>query len=261
MSFRLTGARVLFMASPQLENGYTKIANELLEALMTVKMSGSEWQFVMCLLRKTYGYNQKEAHVKNTYITLATGMCKERVSETKKKLLARKIVTEKRNIISLNKDYEEWIELRKNVTVVTEKRNNLLRKSVPIKERKKLNKTKESMSFNYNEDKHYEEVAIDAETGEPLTTQGKNKKTRAVDADVLAVFELFNNPAKALWRMREIERIAAQTLFDVYGLETLKKRVARIEIEKQKKDPYFPEVNTPSQLLDKMSSVERYLGI
>ncbi len=121
----------------------------------------------------------------------------------------------------------------------------------------------ESMSWkNYNEDGHYEDEAIDLETGLPTSTpKGNKKKTRAVDADVLAVFELFNNPAKALWRMREIERIAAQTLFEVYGLETLQKRIARIEIEKQKKDPYFPEINTPSQLLDKMSSVERYLGI
>jgi len=114
---------------------------------------------------------------------------------------------------------------------------------------------------NYNEDRHYEEPSMDIETRQYPSTKGKEKKTRAVNADVLAVFELFNNPAKALWRMREIERIAAQTLFEVYGLETLTKRVARIEIEKQKKDPYFPEVNTPSQLLDKMSSVERYLGI
>jgi hypothetical protein len=100
------------------------------------------------------------------------------------------------------------------------------------------------MSFkNYNEDGHYEETAIDLETGEPLSPKGKEKKkTRAVDADVQAVFDLFNNPASALWRMREIERVAAQTLFEVYGLETLTKRIARIEIEKQKKDPYFPEV-------------------
>jgi hypothetical protein len=127
---------------------------------------------------------------------------------------------------------------------------------------KELNNKEDMFKNKYNEDGHYDEAAIDAETGEPLTSKGPVKnKTRAVDADVLAVFELFSNPAKALWRMREVERVAARTLFEVYGLETLTKRIARIEAEKQKKDPYFPEVNTPSQLLDKMSSVERYFGI
>jgi len=232
-------------------------------------MSGSEWQYVVCLFRKTYGYNQKEAWVKNTYVTLATGLCKERVSETKKKLLARKIVTEKRNNISLNKNYEEWIELRKNVTIVTEKRNNLLRKSVPIKERKKLIKETAAKAEGnsslmawkkYNEDGHFEEVAIDAETGEPLTPKGKEKK-KSASADALAVFELFSNPAKGTWHLRPLERAAAQILHDTYGLDTLKKRLKRIEQEREKKDPYFPDANTPSQLLDKMPNLERYLGI
>jgi phage replication O-like protein O len=255
------------MASPQLEDGYTKVANELLEALVSVQMSGSEWQYLMCLIRKSYGYNQKEAWLKNTYVAKACGLHRQRVYEAKTRLLEKNIVTQKRDKIILNKDYETWKVSRKNVTLVTEKRYKVSRKSVPIKENKEtiLNKAAKAESMNwkkYNEDSHYEDNAIDLETGEPLLPRGKEKKkTRAVDADVLAVFELFNNPARALWRLREIERVAAQTLFEVYGLETLKKRIARIEIEKKKKDPYFPEVNTPSQLLDKMSSVERYLGI
>ena len=87
------------------------------------------------------------------------------------------------------------------------------------------------------------------------------KKEKNVSDDVKAVFDLFNNPASALWGLREIERVAAQALFDTYGLEKLSNRMKRIEAEKQKKDPYFPEVNTPSQLLDKMPNVERYLNI
>jgi len=88
------------MASPQLENGYTRVANELLEALMTVQMSGSEWQYVMCVFRKTYGYNKKEDWVTNTQIMKMTGLRKERVSEAKSRLLNKKIVTENRNKIS-----------------------------------------------------------------------------------------------------------------------------------------------------------------
>lgn len=89
----------------------------------------------------------------------------------------------------------------------------------------------------------------------------EKKKKQSVSDDVQAVFDLFSNPAKVTWRLREIERVAAQALFDTYGLETLEKRIKRIEIEKKKNstDPFFPLVTTPSQLLDKMEAIERYL--
>lgn len=126
----------------------------------------------------------------------------------------------------------------------------------------KTEKIKKNMPIkNYNEDSHFEENSIDLETGLSTSPLKAKKKKGVVTAEMVEVFELFKNPARALWGMRELERTAAKTLFDTYGLEKLTIRLARIEEEKKKKDPYFPEVNTPAQLLDKMSSVERYFGI
>lgn len=122
------------MASPQKENGFTPIANELVEHLVSVRMSGTEWQYVMCIFRKTYGWNKKEDWITNSQIVTMTGLKKERVSEAKSRLIKRNIVTEKRNKISIQKDWEKWVELRKSVTIVTEKRNSELRKSVHTKE-------------------------------------------------------------------------------------------------------------------------------
>lgn len=170
------------MASPQLENGYTKVANELFDALCCLQLSGHEWSYVMAVMRKTYGYNKKEDWVTNTQIAQMTGLRKERVSEAKKRLVEKKIVTENRNKISLNKNYEEWQELRKTVTGVTENRNKKLRKTVSTKERKKIYKTNTADAVNnslltdmkfrdkrrYNEDGHWEEPSIDADTGEEL---------------------------------------------------------------------------------------------
>jgi phage replication O-like protein O len=50
------------MASPQLENGYTKIANELLDVLMRHPevMKGSLFQVIAVVWRKTYGWDKKE---------------------------------------------------------------------------------------------------------------------------------------------------------------------------------------------------------
>jgi len=87
------------------------------------------------------------------------------------------------------------------------------------------------------------------------------KKPPSRTKDIESVFRLFKNPAWQTWKVRPLERKAAEVLFDTYGLEVLTKRLARIEKEKQNKDPYFPEVNTPSQLLDKMPNIERYLNV
>lgn len=116
------------------------------------------------------------------------------------------------------------------------------------------------MSFQnakrYSEEHGYQEDALQTD---PDYKAKKAKKSGKASDDQMAVFELFNNPAKALWRMREIEREAAQVLFDTYGLKTLEKRITRIEKLKQNEDPYLPQVDTPSELLDKMPKVERYL--
>jgi len=256
------------MASPQLKKGYLSIANESIEALSAVKMSGTEWQYLMCLFRKTYGYHKKEDWITNTQVMKMTGLKKERVSEAKSRLLARNIVTEKRNNISYQKDYEKWIVLRKSVTIVTEKRNKVLRKSVPTKDRKikdtsqtslteELKANQEEVMWNKKSD-DFEEDPIQTD---PDHKAKKAKKQGKASEDQLAVFELFSNPAKALWRMRELERVSAQTLFETYGLDTLKKRIDRIDLEKKKKDPFLPQVDTPSELLDKMPKIERYLNV
>lgn len=227
-----------------------------------MQMSGTEWQYVLCLIRKSYGFNQKEAWIKNVYVSKLTGLPRQRVYEAKLRLLEKNIVTQNRDKISLNKDYDTWGLSRKSVTLVTEKRSKKERKSVPIKETKKRNKIKEIMSFKnrYNEDGHYDEAAIDSETREPLTPKGKEKK-KSASADALAVFALFDNPAKGIWPMRPLERAAAQVLHDTYGLETIAKKLKRIALEREKKDQYFPDANTPSELLDKMPKLDRYFTV
>lgn len=166
------------MASPQKENGFTPIAHEILEHLMCVRMSGAEWQYAVCIFRKTYGFQKKEDWVTNTQVMEMTGLCKERVSEAKTRLIKRNIVTENRNKISFQKDWEKWVELRKNVSNSYGKTYRELRKSVhtidtiTIDNKLASKDAKSSMkknSFRYQENKHqdFEEV-IDLDTGEEV---------------------------------------------------------------------------------------------
>lgn len=46
------------MANPQIVDGYTRIANELLDALIRSGLTKRELRVVLVVIRQTYGYNR-----------------------------------------------------------------------------------------------------------------------------------------------------------------------------------------------------------
>jgi len=159
------------MANPQTENGFTKIANELLDALCAIQLSGHEWKIVHTVIRKTYGYNKKEDWIAGSQITELTGLPKRRVNEAKKKLLEKNIIIKDGLKLSLNKDYDDWGK-------VTEKRYPGNGKALPKvtenrpHKRKKDNIQKKSakaesndMSWNKHSDE-FEEGVVNYDSGE-----------------------------------------------------------------------------------------------
>jgi len=139
------------MAEPQIENGYTRIANELLDALIFHRLSGQEYQFVFFVIRKTYGFSKKSDMVSMGQISKATGMNRPRVAMILNSLKAKGIISVTKkdnsnlNILELIKDYETWKVLPKKITV-TKNDNTLLPKMITkvlpkmihTKERKKI---------------------------------------------------------------------------------------------------------------------------
>ena len=140
------------MTSPQLENGYTRIANELIEALARIRIPGEARQVFDVILRKTYGYRKKEEVISLSQFVLATNLLKNHVCDSVSKLKKMNLITEKGNevarIYSINKDYTSWKPLPKKVTLpkkvmaVTEKGNESLPKKVHTID----NKTKETIT-------------------------------------------------------------------------------------------------------------------
>ena len=62
------------MANPQKENGFTPIANELLEQIIASGLNGNEMAVTFFIIRKTYGFQKKqdeilEAHNKCLTVT------------------------------------------------------------------------------------------------------------------------------------------------------------------------------------------------
>lgn len=139
------------MASPQTGNGWTKIANELLEAFARTNFSAYQRRVIDAIIRKTYGYRKKVDYIAISQIVEITQIHKAHVSRTLSELNHRNIVTRSGNKIGLNKDWETWEKLPSEVTThqkkvtpsglkVTPSGSKKLPRRADTKERKKLTK-------------------------------------------------------------------------------------------------------------------------
>lgn len=96
------------MANPQLENGYTRLANEIIEALMRTKLAPDEWRVLLCIIRRTYGFGKKYDRLAGFQIVQDTQLRKDVVSRALHTLGEKQLINREGKIIGLNKNYESW---------------------------------------------------------------------------------------------------------------------------------------------------------
>lgn len=106
----------------QLENGYTKIANELMDALISFRISGQQRQCLDFIIRKTYGWNKKEDNISLSQFVVATGLKKQNVVRSLKQLQNLNLIVIKNDnkvakIYRINKRYTTWKSLSKTITL------------------------------------------------------------------------------------------------------------------------------------------------
>ena len=130
------------MASPQKENGYVTIANELAERFSLAGMNGSEYRILWVVLRKTYGFNKKQDYISLSQFQKSTGMGRKQVVETVRSLVGKRVLLKGKSIYGLNKDYETWVVGKrvlggqKTTTVVGKYPPKVVGKSTHTKDRK-----------------------------------------------------------------------------------------------------------------------------
>ena len=146
---------------PQLENGYTRMANELIERLAGIRIPGEAMQALWLIIRKTYGFNKKSDTIALLQFCEHTGMKKPAVCRAVKKLEQLGIVSiiKKDNgnaaEYAIIKDSAKWqplskkITLSKKIIIVIEKDNKPLSKKIPSKETTK-DKIQEDSSTEIN---------------------------------------------------------------------------------------------------------------
>jgi phage replication O-like protein O len=103
------------LASPQIENGFTKVANELLEQIVQFKFNGTQYKIILVIWRYTYGFNRPQHEFSNKFFAEATGANDKTVKKELTKLLESEVLIEvaaatftSGRIITFNKDYEKW---------------------------------------------------------------------------------------------------------------------------------------------------------
>jgi phage replication O-like protein O len=98
-------------ANPQKENGFTPIANEIIEALSKSTLTAYEYKAILFILRNTYGFQRKEWIVKKWKEFEKIGISNSHVARTLSMLCERKIIEISDKKIIFNKDYEQWVKI------------------------------------------------------------------------------------------------------------------------------------------------------
>lgn len=90
------------------DDGFTRIANELLEAVMSADLTARQLKVVLAVIRKTYGFGKKLDRITNTQIAAITGIHHTHVCTAKNEMIAMGIVISSGNQIGINKVISEW---------------------------------------------------------------------------------------------------------------------------------------------------------
>jgi phage replication O-like protein O len=100
-------------ATPQLEDGFVRIANELLEAVLAFKFTHREVLVLLTIIRKTYGYGKKTDDISASQIGDMCNIARQHVTSTLNSLAMRNVITKKPgrfgSIIGVQKNHKKWV--------------------------------------------------------------------------------------------------------------------------------------------------------
>lgn len=92
----------------QLEDGFTRVANELLDAVMASGLSETEMCIVLAVWRKTYGFNKKMDWVSNEQLEQMVGKHHTHCSTAKNLLISKKVFIQEGRKVGMNTNVSDW---------------------------------------------------------------------------------------------------------------------------------------------------------
>lgn len=91
-----------------LDDGYTRIANELLEAIASADLTARQLKLMLAYIRKTYGFNKKSDRIADEQIAQITGLSRQNVNKAKKELISMNCLFLEGSKIGVNKEVSAW---------------------------------------------------------------------------------------------------------------------------------------------------------
>lgn len=102
------------------DDGYTRVANELLEAIAGADLTARQLKVMIAVIRKTYGFQKKSDRIADIQIAEITGLSRQNVNKAKKELISMHCLILDGNKIGVNKEVSAWVftnSLQKRDTV------------------------------------------------------------------------------------------------------------------------------------------------
>lgn len=116
----------------RVEDGYTKLANELYEELIGANLTKNQAKVAHAICRKTYGFNKKTDRISDSQLAELTRLPRQKVNKAKNELIAMKVIVKVGMAIGPNKNLTEWNipDCHQNGVIVTKTVTKSVTKSV-----------------------------------------------------------------------------------------------------------------------------------
>lgn len=196
-----------------IDDGYTRIANELLEAVMAADLTARQLKVALAVIRKTYGFGKKSDRITNTQIAAMTGIHHTHVCKAKNEMIAMNIIVTTGQMIGINKVISEWnTDISQHGKTLADSANKSLANSANSHKPTQLN-TKETLQKKERKD------PPKSPTGECGGQEDKPARQKTPPVDYQAVMSAYNATlgdrlpqAQALneKRRRSIRRLMAE---------------------------------------------------
>jgi phage replication O-like protein O len=154
------------MANPQLEDGFLRIANEIVAALWKVNLSAYESRVLWFIFSKTYGFKKTMDWIALSQFAKSLGLDRRLIHRALKSLSSKKMIVigrddKNRPTYGFQKDYAKWAQSFKKTPVIG-RDDALSSKEIP---------TKDTLTKDGPGDVRAEIVHVESGARQEITTQ------------------------------------------------------------------------------------------
>jgi len=154
------------MASPQVENGFTRIANELLEAVIRAELPAVQTRIVLIIMRETYGYQRKTVRMGYQSLSTTYGIARTLLIREMAALVERNILVKESsatgNTWGVQKDYTQWLGSHRRVTSPPAETSHQNRQRLVTAERPVTSHSTVTTSKKEKKERNDDDVVADA---------------------------------------------------------------------------------------------------